>query len=91
MSGGRVAGRERMTISLTKEQGEALSAILSFMQDDEADIFVLRGSAGTGKTTIISEGASKVHCVPTLSRLGAASLASPTSEPVASPKWGPAG
>ena len=44
-----------MTISLTKEQSEALSAILAFMQDDEADIFVLRGSAGTGKTTIISE------------------------------------
>lgn len=44
-----------MTITLTSEQSAALSAIKSFLCDDEQNTFVLRGSAGTGKTTLIAK------------------------------------
>ena len=43
-----------MTIKLTFEQPEALNAIKSFLRDDKLDAFILRGSAGTGKTTLIA-------------------------------------
>lgn len=43
-----------MAIQLTQEQSVALDAIRSFLRDDTLDAFVLRGSAGTGKTTLIA-------------------------------------
>ncbi len=43
-----------MAIQLTTEQSAALNAIKSFLCDDTLDAFVLRGSAGTGKTTLIA-------------------------------------
>lgn len=39
---------------ITSEQSEALRAIKSFLRDDKQDAFILRGSAGTGKTTLIA-------------------------------------
>ena len=44
-----------MTIILTPEQSVALCAIKSFLRDDKQDAFILRGSAGTGKTTLIAK------------------------------------
>lgn len=44
-----------MAIQLTGEQSAALDAIRSFLLDDSRDAFVLRGSAGTGKTTLIAK------------------------------------
>lgn len=43
-----------VAIKLTSEQSEALRAIKSFLHDDKQDAFILRGSAGTGKTTLIA-------------------------------------
>ena len=43
-----------VAIKLTSEQSEALRAIRSFLRDDKQDAFILRGSAGTGKTTLIA-------------------------------------
>lgn len=40
---------------LTEEQRSALSQIREFSSDPGKDVFVLRGSAGTGKTTLIGE------------------------------------
>lgn len=42
-------------IQLTDEQSTTLRAIESFLHDEELDAFILRGSAGTGKTTLIAE------------------------------------
>lgn len=42
-------------IQLTQEQSAALQAIESFVLDDKQDAFILRGSAGTGKTTLIAK------------------------------------
>ncbi len=44
-----------MRIQLTQDQAAALDAIKSFLRDDALDAFVLRGSAGTGKTTLIAK------------------------------------
>ena len=44
-----------MAIKLTPEQSAALDAIRSFLCDDKQDAFILRGSAGTGKTTLIAK------------------------------------
>lgn len=44
-----------MAIELTPEQSTALDAIKSFLIDDAQDVFILRGSAGTGKTTLIAK------------------------------------
>ena len=44
-----------MNIQLTQEQSAALQAIQSFVLDDKQDAFILRGSAGTGKTTLIAK------------------------------------
>ncbi|WGJ91271.1 DEAD/DEAH box helicase [Achromobacter mucicolens] len=44
-----------MKIQLTQEQSAALQAIQSFVLDDKQDAFILRGSAGTGKTTLIAK------------------------------------
>ncbi len=44
-----------MAIRLTGEQSVALDAIKSFLCDDSRDAFILRGSAGTGKTTLIAK------------------------------------
>jgi ATP-dependent exoDNAse (exonuclease V) alpha subunit len=44
-----------MEIQLTGEQSAALDAIKIFLLDDSRDAFVLRGSAGTGKTTLIAK------------------------------------
>lgn len=41
-------------IELNAEQSSALQAIKSFLRDDDIDAFILRGSAGTGKTTLIA-------------------------------------
>lgn len=41
-------------MKLTSEQSDALRAIKSFLRDDKQDAFILRGSAGTGKTTLIA-------------------------------------
>jgi hypothetical protein len=43
-----------MKIELTLEQSQAVEAIRSFFIDDAADVFVLAGSAGSGKTTMIA-------------------------------------
>ncbi|MGR3460946.1 MAG: ATP-dependent DNA helicase [Roseovarius sp.] len=43
-----------MQIELTSEQSKAVEAVRSFLMDDAADVFVLAGSAGTGKTTMIA-------------------------------------
>lgn len=42
-------------IRLSPEQDAALNAITGFLCDDSQDAFVLRGSAGTGKTTLIAK------------------------------------
>lgn len=44
-----------MDIQLTDEQSAALQAIRSFVLDDKQDAFILRGSAGTGKTMLIAK------------------------------------
>lgn len=44
-----------MNISLTPEQSAALSTIETFLRNDSLDAFILRGSAGTGKTTLIAK------------------------------------
>lgn len=43
-----------MQIENTSEQAEAVEAVRSFLVNDTADVFVLAGSAGTGKTTMIA-------------------------------------
>lgn len=43
-----------MSITLNQDQQTALSEIVNFIQDSKQDVFILRGSAGTGKTTLIS-------------------------------------
>jgi hypothetical protein len=43
-----------VTLSLNAEQSAALDAIKVFLLDDAQDAFILRGSAGTGKTTLIA-------------------------------------
>jgi AAA domain/UvrD-like helicase C-terminal domain len=43
-----------MNINLTLEQAQALKAIKAFLLNDTQDAFILRGSAGTGKTTLIA-------------------------------------
>jgi len=42
-------------MKLTSEQSAALCAVRSFLCDDTQDAFILRGSAGTGKTTLIAK------------------------------------
>lgn len=42
-------------INLTPDQSTAISAIKVFLRDDKLDAFILRGSAGTGKTTLIAK------------------------------------
>ena len=44
-----------VSIDLTREQREALVAIKAFLLDEGQDAFILRGSAGTGKTTLIAK------------------------------------
>jgi hypothetical protein len=44
-----------VAIKLTPEQSAALNAIKFFLHDDKQDAFILRGSAGTGKTTLIAK------------------------------------
>ena len=43
-----------MTTQMTRDQSTALDAIKDFLRDDSLDAFILRGSAGTGKTTLIA-------------------------------------
>lgn len=50
-----------MTIQLNQEQQQALAFILDFLQDDAQDVLILRGSAGTGKTTLIAEVVQQIH------------------------------
>lgn len=42
-----------LLFTMKPDQANALNAIHHFLQDPAADVFVLRGSAGTGKTTLI--------------------------------------
>ena len=44
-----------MTIELNKDQVAALAALQAFLADDNLDAFILRGGAGTGKTTLIGK------------------------------------
>ncbi|MGV3727464.1 ATP-dependent DNA helicase [Hydrogenophaga sp.] len=44
-----------MSIELIPEQREALVAIKAFLLDKTQDAFILRGSAGTGKTTLVAK------------------------------------
>ncbi|CDS49861.1 RecD-like DNA helicase Atu2026 [Polaromonas sp. CG9_12] len=44
-----------VSIELTREQREALVAIKAFLLDENQDAFILRGSAGTGKTTLVAK------------------------------------
>lgn len=41
-----------MDLELTQHQQQALERIRAFVDDDEGQVFVLRGYAGTGKTTL---------------------------------------
>lgn len=43
-----------MALPLNSEQSAALDAVKIFLSNDEQDVFILRGSAGTGKTTLIA-------------------------------------
>ena len=38
---------------LTKDQLEAIHLIGNFIDDEDKDVFILKGSAGTGKTSIV--------------------------------------
>ncbi len=40
-------------MELTGQQKEALNSILDFSKDRDKSIFILKGYAGTGKTTMI--------------------------------------
>ena len=42
-----------MTIEINKDQVAALAALQAFLADDNLDAFILRGGAGTGKTTLV--------------------------------------
>ncbi|THD09667.1 hypothetical protein B1991_01815 [Rhodanobacter lindaniclasticus] len=42
-------------MELNREQIEALKAVQVFLRDDALNAFILRGSAGTGKTTLIAK------------------------------------
>lgn len=50
-----------MTMQLNSEQQYILDSILAFLRDDELDVLILRGSAGTGKTTLIAEAVKKLQ------------------------------
>ena len=39
-------------MTLTDSQSRAIEAILAFLADEKARVFILKGYAGTGKTTI---------------------------------------
>jgi hypothetical protein len=43
-----------MAIELNDDQAAALVAIKAFLLDDNMDAFILRGSAGSGKTTLVA-------------------------------------
>ena len=54
-------------MQLTQDQACAINAVDSFLRDKTLDAFVLRGSAGTGKTTLIAKivdlvAASNMSC-----------------------------
>ncbi len=51
-------GDEGLSFTPTPGQAAALAAIQRFLQDPRANVFILRGYAGTGKTTLISRIAS---------------------------------
>ena len=42
-------------MKLNNQQLEAIQLIGEFLKNDSFDVFILRGSAGTGKTTLIAE------------------------------------
>ena len=63
---------QKSTISLYPQQEEALNRIKSFLQGDDS-VFILRGYAGTGKTTMIRA------ILPVISSMGkVATLMAPT-------------
>lgn len=43
-----------MVVELNDDQTAALASIRSFLLDDDMDAFILRGSAGSGKTTLVA-------------------------------------
>lgn len=45
---------ELMAVELNDDQASALAAVQAFLLDDDIDAFILRGSAGSGKTTLIA-------------------------------------
>ena len=60
-------------MELTEQQKEALTCIINFANDKEQSIFILKGYAGTGKTTMIKS------LIPELQGLGKkVSLMAPT-------------
>ena len=46
---------QRQPWTLTPDQQQALGQVEAFLCDPQVDAFILRGSAGTGKTTLIEE------------------------------------
>ncbi len=44
-----------MSLVLTLDQQTALSKIQSFLNDDAKQVFILKGAAGSGKTTLVKE------------------------------------
>ncbi|MEA3447891.1 MAG: AAA family ATPase [Bacteroidota bacterium] len=50
---------EKFDFTLTSEQRQAVQSILEFIHNDEKQVFILRGYAGTGKTSLL-KGISKL-------------------------------
>ncbi|MBO5630574.1 MAG: AAA family ATPase, partial [Aeriscardovia sp.] len=48
-------------ITLTQDQQEAMDAIMSFVDAKDKRVFILRGYAGTGKTTLVKEILSELR------------------------------
>ncbi|HCZ15320.1 MAG TPA: helicase, partial [Candidatus Accumulibacter sp.] len=47
-------------IDLTAEQNEVVNGIMAWIKDDKKPIAILRGSAGTGKTTLLKAVVEKL-------------------------------
>ena len=45
--------QQEQAITLTKSQANALGRFKQFISDSSAKVFILKGYAGTGKTTLV--------------------------------------
>lgn len=52
-----------MNMELTKQQKEALTRIVNFVNDKGQSIFILKGYAGTGKTAIVKYLIPELQCL----------------------------